>query len=451
MTLSNTDWPRDAIIYHLFPLGALGAPAVNAPDAGADRVPALYHWTDHVLGMGADTLLLGPVLHSGSHGYDTTDLFRIDPRIGDTAAFAEWCHDAHRRGLKLVFDGVFHHVGRDFWAFRDVLEHGAASTYRDWFFLDFSRRSGRGDAFAYEGWNGHDDLVKLNTSNEEVRRHLFDAVRFWIETFGIDGLRIDAADVLDRGFQKALAAQCRALKPGFWLLGEVIHGDYRNWVGPGRLDSATNYELHKGLYSSHNDANYFEIAYSLNRQFGENGMYHGLDLNTFADNHDVARIASRLRDARHLYPLHILLFTVPGIPALYYGSEYGVAGEKAATTDAPLRPPLDPRFHAAWGRHPALFPVIRHLIDLRRQLGVLVTGTYRPLHVGHRQFAFLREDGVARAIVAVNAADRPETIEFALPGPDRAYADQLNPGNGTAAHNGWMRLTLDPNWGRVLV
>lgn len=447
---TSSDWPRDAIVYHLYPLGALGAPARNSADAGADRIPALYDWTSHVLRLGADTLLLGPVLDSGSHGYDTSDLMRIDRRIGETEAFAEWCRETRRYGIRLVFDGVFHHVGRDFWAFRDVLENGASSAYRDWFHLDFSRRSTRGDAFTYEGWNGHDDLVKLDTRNPEVRRHLFDAVRFWIETFDIDGLRLDAADVLDRDFQRELAAHCRALKPGFWLMGEVIHGDYRDWVGPGRLNSVTNYEMHKGLYSSHNDANYFEISYSLDRQFGPGGLYAGMTLTNFADNHDVARIASRLHDPRHLYPLHILLFTIPGIPMLYYGSETGVTGEKAAQSDLGLRPALNPHQHMNWGQHPDLFGVIRQLVELRRRHGVLHRGSYRSLHIDHRQFAFLREDGAEQAIVAVNAADHPVRIDFALPGPDRGYADRLNPGHGAVARNGRLQLILDPNWGRVL-
>ena len=446
---TGPDWPRDAVIYHLFPLGALGAPARNTPDAHADRIPALYDWTSYALRLGADTLLLGPVLDSGSHGYDTSDLMRIDRRIGKTEAFAEWCRETRRYGIRLVFDGVFHHVGRDFWAFRDVLENGASSAYRDWFYLDFSRQSTRGDAFAYEGWNGHDDLVKLNTLNPEVRRHLFDAVRFWIETFDIDGLRLDAADVLDRDFQHELAAHCRALKPDFWLMGEVIHGDYRDWAGPGRLDSVTNYEMHKGLYSSHNDANYFELAYSLSRQFGPGGVYAGMTLVNFADNHDVARIASRLHDARHLYPLHILLFTIPGIPTLYYGSETGVTGEKRPDTDASLRPALDPADHMNWGAHPALRATIGRLVELHRGLGVLHRGDYRPLHIDHRQFAFWRRDGSEEAIVAVNAADHPVSIDFPVSGPAQHYVDRLNPGHGAMVRNGRLQLTLDPNWGRV--
>ena len=446
----TTEWARDAIIYHLYPLGALGAPPVNGSDAAGNRIPQLYQWIDHIAGLGADTILLGPVLESGSHGYDTSDLFRIDTRLGNNEAFAGWCAEVHRRGLRLVLDGVFHHVGRDFWAFRDVLAHGEASQYRDWFYLDFARRSGRGDPFAYEGWNGHDDLVKLNTANAEVRQHLFGAVRSWVESFGIDGIRLDAADVLDLDFQQELAAFAHGLKPDLWLMGEVIHGDYNRWVGPARLDSATNYEVYKGLYSSHNDANYFEIAYSLDRQFGEEGIYKGLDLSNFADNHDVTRIASQLADARHLYPLHILLFSIPGIPTLYYGSETGIAGHKSATSDLPLRPQLDPRDAAGWGDHPALAGAIKRLAAIRKALGPLRRGRYRPLHVGHRQFAFLRDDGAEQVIVAVNAADHPTEIEVEIPGIDHRFSDVLNQEQVFVAHGGRMRITLDPNWGCIL-
>lgn len=289
-------WPQDAVFYHLFPLGCFGAPERNSFDGpAANRLSDLMPWIDYLEELGVNALLLGPVFESSAHGYDIADYFRVDRRLGNGATLAAVSRELHRRGIRLVLDAVFHHTGRDFWAFRDVREKGRASAYCDWYHLDFTRRSPYGDPFHYKGWAGNYDLVKLNLNNPAVRDHLLKAVSWWIERFEIDGLRLDAADALDLDFQRELAAHCRAIRPDFWLMGEVVHGDYSRWANPEGLSSTTNYETYKGLWSSHNDRNYFEIAYTLNRQFGPEGIYRGLALYSFADNHDVSRVASILR------------------------------------------------------------------------------------------------------------------------------------------------------------
>ena len=311
-----SDWARNAVFYHIYPLGFCGAPAANQRDQPAqDRLGAIEDWIGQMRLLGANALYLGPLFESSSHGYDTSDYFQVDRRLGSNAGLARLVAALHEQGIRVVLDGVFHHVGRDFWAFRDVQTHGRESAYCDWFAgLRFEGRSPYGDPFVYDGWNGHYNLVKLNLHNPAVRQHLFQAVQFWIEEFAIDGLRLDAADCLDQGFLAELAGWCRRLRPDFWLLGEVIHGDYRGWAGPELLNSVTNYECYKGLHSSHNERNYFEIAYSLNRQFGPDGIYRELPLYAFADNHDVDRVVSVLGSPAHLYPLHCLLFTMPGCP-----------------------------------------------------------------------------------------------------------------------------------------
>src|SRR5207248_2637864 len=267
--------------------------------------------------------------------------------------------------------------------------------YRDWFAgVDFGRRSPYGDPFGYEGWQGHFDLVKLNLRHPEVRAHLFGAVQSWVERFDIDGLRLDVADALDPGFLRDLAAFCRGLRPDLWLLGEAIHGDYRRLTGPGLLDSATNYECYKGLYSSHNDRNYFEIASSLNRQFGDGGLYRDLPLYNFADNHDVNRVASTLRNPAHLYPLYLLLFTIPGVPSVYAGSEWGIEGIRKAGDDRPLRPPFpSPAAAASRGTHPDLAVAVARFAALRHRSAALRRGSYRQLHVAPEQLAFARQEG----------------------------------------------------------
>ncbi len=438
-------WAKNAITYHLFPLGSTDAPECNDfVSELSERLNTLHDWLPYLGELGVNTLLLGPVLESRSHGYDTADLFTVDRRLGTNGDLKALIAACHARGLKVMLDAVFNHVGRDFWAFRDVQKLGAASPYHDWFFLDFSAPNPAGDAFSYEGWNGHFDLVKLNTAHPEVREHLFSAARLWLQDFDADGLRLDAADVLDREFQRDLAGVCHEAKPDCWLLGEVIHGDYREWAGPEKLDTTTNYELYKGLYSSHNDRNYFELAHTLKRQFGEGGIYRDLQLYTFADNHDVPRVASTLNEPAHLHPLHILLLTMPGAPSLYYGSEWGVTGEKAPTSDAPLRPPLTPETLESVGRHPDLFPVVQELIKLRRELPALGCGDYYEQHAASEQLVFTRTWEDETVLVAVNASC--ETVALELPVlAGSTWTDLLNPGETSGT-----RLELPPTWGRIM-
>ncbi len=387
-----THWIENAVFYHIYPLGFCGAPGHNdftsSPGQALDQI---LPWLDHIQSLGANAIYLGPLFESTSHGYDTADYFTVDRRLGGNAALSGLSREINRRGMRLILDGVFNHVGRDFRAFKDVQRNGENSPFRGWFFnLRFNDRSPYGDPFTYEGWGGHFNLVKLNLQNPQVRNHLFDAVRMWVEEFNIDGLRLDTADLLAPDFLGELRAFCKALRPDFWLMGEVIHGDYRRWANPAMLDSVTSYENHKGLYSSHVDKNYFEIAYSLNRQFGPEGIYQNLNLYSFVDNHDVDRLASCLKDSAHLFPAHILLFTIPGIPSIYYGSEFGITGSgwTGATIRCVQPGPRNPQAQSAPARQAE---AIARLAGIRAASSALKVGNYRQLFVNHEQFGFLRE------------------------------------------------------------
>jgi len=444
------DWAFDSIFYHVYPLGLCGAPARN--DFGAEpveRLDRLTEWLGHIRGLGCNALYLGPLFESTAHGYDTADYWHLDRRLGTDETLRRFVAAAHDAGLRVVLDGVFNHVGRDFWAFGDVQANGERSAYRDWFAgLRFDGHSPYGDSFAYEGWHGHFDLVKLNLGNPAVREHLFRAVESWIRDFGIDGLRLDAADVVDLDFQRALASRCRQLAPEFWLFGEVVHGDYRRWANPETLDSVTNYETYKGLYSSLVDRNYFEIAYALNRQFGPGGMYAGLPLYNFVDNHDQDRVASRLGQSRLLYPLYLLLFTMPGVPSIYYGSEWGMRGERRPGDDNPVRPAIDVAAGPSMGAEPALAGVIERLASVRSGSAALRRGSYRQLHVAAEQLGFVREVDGESVVVLLNAADRP--VEVAVPAPrDGEWRDLLGSGAITAA-GGVLRAEVPAGSGLVL-
>ena len=449
----KTTWADNAIFYHIYPLGLTGAPEQNdlsKPDE--HRIETLYPWLDHMQKLGVNALYLGPVFQSSRHGYDTVDYYRVDRRLGNNDSFAGFAEALHSRGINLVLDAVFNHVGREFWAFKDVLQHGERSAYKDWFHnLRFGEQSPHGDPFNYEGWSGHYGLVKLNLSHPDVRAHLFDAVRMWMDRFGIDGLRLDAADCLDFDFMRELHQITKQKRSDFWLMGEVVHGDYNQWANPDTLDSVTNYEAYKGLYSSLVDINYFEIAYSLNREFGPEGIYKNFTPYNFVDNHDVDRVASKLKNPVWLYPLYLLLFTMPGIPSVYYGSEWGLEGVKGPWSDAPLRPMLDLAEISSNGPQIDLAAAIQRLANVRRNLPALQSGDYHELLVNHQQLAFSRKFNGQTVIVALNSSTEIVNITLELDIQNGTLRDQLEPNTTYAVVNRKVEISLPPTWGRILV
>ncbi len=450
----KTHWTTDSIFYHIYPLGLCDAPARNDfTSAPVPRLEKLHEWIPHLRELGINALYLGPVFESTAHGYDTADYFRVDRRLGTNETLAHLIQDLHRNGIKVILDGVFNHVGRDFWAFRDLQQNGESSRFRDWFQgVDFFARSQLGDAFRYEGWNDNFDLVKLNPHSPEVRDHLFHAIRQWVQEFEIDGLRLDVADCLDPQFMRDLSTFCHSLNPNFWLMGEVVHGDYNHWANPAMLDSVTNYEGYKGLYSSLADKNYFEIAHTLKRQFGQGGVYRDLTLYNFADNHDVNRVASSLKNKQHLYPLYCLLFTMPGAPSIYYGSEWGLEGARTPSDDRPLRPTLSLNQLREASPQPQLPEVLARLASIRLNTSALRHGDYTEIFVASQQFAFSRTTPDESIIVLLNCAptDAPFDIPVSLPNGTR-LVDLLNPADEFHVENGRLRVEkVYSCWARIL-
>ena len=332
-----------------------------------------------------------------------------------------------------MLDAVFNHTGRNFFAFRDIQEHGKESQFTGWYTnLNFERKSEWGDSFDYDGWAGCKDLIKLNTANQDVQNHLFAAVKMWISDFGIDGLRLDAADVLSKDFLDSLSSFCKGIKKDFWLMGEVVHGDLRDWAKEGRLDSATNYQIYKALWSSLNDQNLFELSYNLNRESDSlEGMYKNISLYNFVDNHDVNRAGSSLSvPSRHLSLLYALLFTIPGIPSIYYGSEFGIKGKRSEQGDYELRPALPP-FLPNVPEHLRqdfdtgfLAPLIARYASIRREHSALQSGDFSLALTRNRQLAFWRKNAEEQILVIVNSDFEMARIEIeAL--PSGGYTDLL--------------------------
>lgn len=397
-------WAYEGVFYQIYPIGFCGAPVHN-DGVTVSRILKLKDWAGYLGDLGITSILLNPIFESDNHGYDTRDFKKIDCRLGTNEDFAEVCKSLHENGVKIVLDGVFNHVGRGFWAFKDVQEKKWDSPYKDWFHISFDGNSCYDDGFWYEGWEGHFELVKLNLQNPAVVDYLLECVKFWINTFDIDGLRLDVAYSLDHNFMRRLRSYTQELKPDFALIGEVLFGDYNIIVNDEMLHSCTNYECYKGLYSSFNSMNLFEIAHSLQRQFGADPwcIYRGKHLMTFADNHDVTRLASILTNKAHIPLAYGLLLGMPGVPCLYYGSEWGEPGEKAPDNDYALRPCFDAP------KPNELTSFIKKLIQIREHSDALCNGSYRNVVIQNHQLIFERCTENTRVLVAINAADYPYT------------------------------------------
>ncbi len=399
-------WANESVFYQIYPLGFCGAPFENDGDF-QNRILKVLDWIPHIEKLGCDAIYFSPVFESDTHGYNTRDYKKIDVRLGSNEDFKKVCEELHKAGIRVVLDGVFNHVGRGFWAFLDVLEKRWESPYANWFHINFDGNSNYNDGLWYEGWEGNYDLVKLNLRNEEVINHILDAVTFWVKEFDIDGLRLDVAYCLDHDFVRRLRRHCDSLKEEFFLLGEMLHGDYKVLVNDEMLHSATNYECYKGLHSSFNSMNMFEIVHSLMRQFGPEDwtLYKGKHLLSFVDNHDVTRAASILNNENHLPLLYALCFGMPGIPCVYYGSEWGTKAEKSqgdpalrACFEAPEENEL-----TAW---------ITRLAEAKKHSEALNYGNFRSVVLTNKQCIFERKSEHERVLVAINADGDSYTAHF---------------------------------------
>ena len=426
-------WAYESVFYQIYPIGFCDAPVHN-DGITVPRIRKIEKWGGYLQELGIGSIILNPIFESDNHGYDTRDFKKVDCRLGTNEDFKYVCETLHSHDVKIMLDGVFNHVGRGFWTFQDVQEKKWESPYKDWFLINFDGNSGYNDGFWYEGWEGHFELVKLNLQNPAVTDYLLDCVRFWIEEFGIDGLRLDVAYSLDHNFMRRLRAFCEELKPGFALIGEVLFGDYNLIVNDEMLHSCTNYECYKGIYSSFNSMNLFEIAHSLNRQYGPEQwcIYRGKHLMNFVDNHDVTRIASILTNKEHIIPAYGILFGMPGIPCLYYGSEWGEEGIKAPDNDYALRPSFDEP------KPNNLTAYIRTLITLRRESDALCNGGYHNVVITNHQLIFERKSKKEKILVAINASASDFTAENGELRGD--YTDLITGREGTL--NG--RLDMKP-------
>ena len=442
-------WYDEAIFYHIYPLGMTGAEKQNFYNKVEHRLNTLIPFISEIKSLGFNALYIGPLFESVGHGYETTDYKKLDSRLGTNEDLANFVAECHKQGIRVILDGVFNHTGRDFFAFSDIKKYRESSQYKDWYCnVNFNGNNEYNDGFSYDNWGGYNLLARLNQHNSEVRNYISDVIRFWVKEFDIDGIRLDAADVLDFSYMQMMRKVANEVKPDLWLMGEVIHGDYIRWVNGDTLHSVTNYHLHKALYSGHNDHNYFEIAHTVKRLYVMGGNRpDGLKLYNFVDNHDVERIYTKLNNKRHFVPVHILLYTLPGVPSVYYGSEFGIEGEKQKGSDDSLRPAVSFEQYKDAILNNNFTNLISKLGEIRSKTKALSYGSYKELLLTNGQYAFSRDFDGESVIVTVNNSD--EDFEMLLPAANaKEYVGTLY-GEHISAKDGCICVNAKANSGEI--
>ena len=420
--------------WHLYPLGFTGAPVRPGTDQTAvvHRLGRIEGWLDHVVALGLNGILLGPIFASQTHGYDTVDYFRIDPRLGDDADFDRLVAAARERGLRVLLDGVFHHVGRAHPLFRQVEADGPDAATAGMFRIDWTGWR-PGEPVPAEVFEGHDALVGLNHAAPEVTELVTDVMNHWLDR-GVDGWRLDAAYAVPPGFWAGVLPRVRERHPEAWFSGEVIHGDYLAIARESTMDSITQYELWQGLWHGIADRNFFELAHALKRH---NDLLAGFVPTTFAGNHDTTRIASAV-GAEFVPHANAMLFTVAGVPSVYAGDEYGWTGVKEDRSggDDAVRPefPDDPPEESATVR------LHRELIAVRRRHPWVVRAHTDVVHLANRQLVLRTATGSGSLVTALNLDDEPVTVPAAGAGTVLAGQARLTGNEAELPARGWAVL-----------
>ena len=441
-------WYDEAVFYHIYPLGLTGAPKQNPYGEPISRLNTLLPWISHIKEIGCNAIYIGPLFESVGHGYETTDYKKLDSRLGTNEDLTNFVAECHKQGIRVILDGVFNHTGRDFYAFQDIKHNREHSQYKDWYCnVNFWGNNSFNDGFSYENWGGYDLLAKLNQHNPAVKDYICDVIRFWVSEFDIDGIRLDAADVMDFEYMKALRHVANEVKPDFWLMGEVIHGNYSRWANEGTLHSVTNYMLHKALYSGHNDHNYFEVAHTIKYVSGMVG--NKLNLYSFVDNHDVERIYTKLKNKEHFLPVHVMLYTLPGIPSLYYGSEFGIEGRKERFSDDSLRPALNYEDYKDAVKTNPCTKLIAALGKIRQNTPALMYGDYKELELQTTHFAYARVLDGKTVITTVNNADNDAFMNLQA-GNSAEYIGALT-GEKVSVNGGRIQVKVPANFGEIWI
>jgi glycosidase len=410
-------WLRGAVFYQIFPDRFANGDANNDPANVMlwDSRPSLNGYfggdlagiqkrLDYLVDLGVNALYLNPIFQSAApHRYHITDYYRIDPKLGTMQDFLNLLDEVHRRGMRLVLDGVFNHCGRGFFAFNDVLENQAESPYKDWFHIKrfpvdaFSP----GEAEDYLAWWNIKSLPKFNTSNPEVRRYLLDVARYWIEQ-GIDGWRLDVPNEIDDDhFWAAFRQVVRNTNPEAALIGEIWEINPR-WVGDGHFDGLMNYPVRDAVLDLlKGRTGVVQFADLLDQVVNAYPWEHTLAMYNTLGTHDTKRVRTSLDgDLRRVGLAFIFLIAYPGVPAVYYGDEIGMEGDKDPDSRRTF-----PWTEELWDTD--LRELVKRLIAERKHSKALQSGTYQRVWMDESRggFAFLRCAGEEQVMVIMNSGD----------------------------------------------
>ena len=447
-------WVFNAFTYHVYPIGFFNAPETLSESSRANNlILHIRNYYDYLKDLGVNLIQFGPLFKSASHGYNTIDYFSLDPRLGTNNDFKTIVAELHSRDIKVIVDGVFNHVGRDFFAFQDVLKNGEHSSYKSWFYLDFTRKSKMNDPFNYKDWEGFASLVKLNVENSDVKKYLFNAIAYWMKEVKIDGWRLDVSYLLPQQFLKELRITCKNINPECLLVGEMIHGEYTRWVGRDLLDSGTSYQIQKSTWSAIESKNMHELKNVLDMNFNsEHGRIKDLYLMNFLGNHDTDRIASVL-NKEDLLPAFLLLFTLNGYPKIYYGDEYGMTGKKTKHSDHEVRRPMLSLTEIN-NQNIDVLNNIKRFAQLRKSNDCLKYGKMISFYADPECFAFVRYTENEFLIIIVSIYK--DTISKTIPVNNlninqKEFYDILNNEDGFKVENNQLKIEkLYYKWGRVL-
>ena len=452
------EWAKTAIVYHIYPLGFFGAPKYGKDESGkVDRLLEIRNFYNHFKNLGVNVIQFGPLFESVSHGYDTIDYMKIDHRLGTNDLFEQITTELHNMNIRVIIDGVFNHVSREFSSFKDIQAYKEKSRQLNWHFVDFTRDNPYKDGFDYQNWEGYYELVKLNLNEKDVRDYIFSVSNYWLKEIGIDGWRLDVAYLISTNFWREFRQASKKTKPDCILIGEMIHGPYDKWIGPELLDVGTGYQVYKSIWSAINSNNMYELKAILERSFHQEwGLFKDITLLNFLGNHDCMRIRSILRDDRYLFPAFLFLLTTNGIPKIYYGDEIGLKGVKTEQSDEEIRRPM-PRSSDEWpSMGKEIFRNIQKLIQIRHINHAITHGDLTPVYADKNILAFIRRSTKQTLLIIINTnfektektiplwnqnLDGKKFIELLEQGGDKAYF----------VRNNQLHISdLYPCWGRIL-
>ncbi len=473
------DWVKNAVFYQIFPDRFAwsrrvekpgnfetwdSAPTVNGFKGG--DLLGVAEKLDYLEDLGVNAIYFNPIFQSASnHRYHTHDYFQVDPLLGGNKAFKELLNEAHKRGIRVVLDGVFNHSSRGFFQFNHILEVGPKSPYLDWFFV-------RGfPLHAYEGTPNYDcwwslpGLPKFNTNNPQVRKYIFNVARYWLEQ-GIDGWRLDVPfEIDDDDFWREFREVVKTANPDAYIVGE-IPTEAQRWMQGDMFDAVMNYQLTHACLAffgggridralaegmlgldvpeTMDAAQFARRAQELLSIYPQEFAYAQLNL---LDSHDMPRFLSLVsEDTQRLYLAYLFMMTYPGAPCIYYGDEIGLTGGVD-----PMCRKAFPWSESAWNTN--LRDKIRDLTLLRHAMPVLRTGAYLPLLSQGSLLVYARKDSEDVVIVAINLDNSPQTISVRVDGllaDDTLLQDQISDKQAEVKAGEIRDLTI-PRMGAVIL